>query len=51
MNRSALIVGAGSGLGSSLALRCADLGMDVALAARDIAGLADLSRRTSASLH
>ena len=51
MNRSALIVGAGSGLSSSLALRCANLGMDVALAARNIEKLEDLSRQTAASLH
>ena len=51
MNRSALIVGAGSGLSSSLALQCANLGMDVALAARNIEKLEDLSRQTAASLH
>ena len=51
MNRSALIVGAGSGLSSSLALQCANLGMDVALAARNIEKLEDLSIRTRASLH
>ena len=51
MNRSALIVGAGSGLSSSLALRCANLGMNVALAARNIEKLEELSIQTSASLH
>ena len=51
MNRSALIVGAGSGLSSSLALQCANLGMDVALAARNIKKLEDLSIQTRASLH
>ena len=51
MTRSALIVGAGSGLSSSLALQCANLGMDVALAARNIEKLEDLSRQTAASLH
>ena len=51
MNRSALIVGAGSGLSSSLALKCAHLGMDVALAARNVEKLEDLSIQTKASLH
>ena len=51
MNRSALIVGAGSGLSSSLALQCANLGMDVALAARNIEKLEDLGAQTRASLH
>ena len=51
MNRSALIVGAGSGLSSSLALQCAQLGMDVALAARNVEKLEDLSIQTKASLH
>ena len=51
MKRSALIVGAGSGLSSSLALQCADLGMDVALAARNIEKLEDLGIQTGASLH
>ena len=51
MNRSALIVGAGSGLSSSLALKCAHLGMDVALAARNIEKLEDLSIQAKASLH
>ena len=51
MNRSALIVGAGSGLSSSLALKCANSGMDVALAARNIEKLEDLSIQTRASLH
>ena len=51
MNRSALIVGAGSGLSSSLALHCAHLGMDVALAARNVEKLEDLSIQAKASLH
>ena len=51
MNRSALIVGAGSGLSSSLALQCAHLGMDVALAARNVEKLEDLSIQAKASLH
>ena len=51
MNRSALIVGAGSGLSSSLALQCANLGMDIALAARNIEKLEDLGKQTAASLH
>ena len=51
MNRYVLIVGAGSGLSSSLALQCANLGMDVALAARNIEKLEDLSIQTGASLH
>ena len=51
MNRSALIIGAGSGLSSSLALQCANLGMDVALAARNVEKLEDLSIQTKASLH
>ena len=51
MNRSALIVGAGSGLSSSLALQCANLGMDIALAARNIEKLEDLGKQTAAILH
>ena len=51
MKRSALIVGAGSGLSSSLALQCANLGMTVALAARNVEKLEDLSIQTKASLH
>ena len=51
MNRSVLIVGAGSGLSSSLALQCTNLGMDVALAARNIEKLEDLGAQTRASLH
>ena len=51
MNRSALIVGAGSGLSSSLAMQCANLGMDVALAARNVEKLEDLSIQAKASLH
>jgi len=51
MKRSALIVGAGAGLSSSLALQCANLGMEVALAARNIEKLDDLSAKARASLH
>jgi len=51
MNRSVLIVGAGAGLSSSLALQCANLGMNVALAARNIEKLEHLSIKTKASLH
>ena len=51
MNRYVLIVGAGSGLSSSLALQCANLGMDVALAARNIEKLEGLGTQTRASLH
>ena len=51
MNRSVLIVGAGSGLSSSLALQCTNLGMDVALAARNIEKLEGLGTQTRASLH
>ena len=51
MNRSVLIVGAGAGLSSSLALQCANLGMNVALAARNIEKLEQLSIETKASLH
>ena len=51
MTRSVLIVGAGTGLSSSLALQCANLGMDVALAARNIEKLENLSIKTKASLH
>ena len=51
MTRSVLIVGAGAGLSASLALQCANLGMDVALAARNIEKLEDISIKTKASLH
>ena len=51
MARSVLIVGAGAGLSASLALQCTNLGMDVALAARNIEKLEDLSIKTRASLH
>ena len=51
MKRSVLIVGAGAGLSSSLALQCANLGMSVALAARNIEKLEHLSKETKASLH
>ena len=39
MEKSALIVGAGAGLSSSLAFECKNSGMRVALAARDIGKL------------
>jgi NAD(P)-dependent dehydrogenase (short-subunit alcohol dehydrogenase family) len=48
---SVVIVGAGSGLSASLARKCAAAGMKVALAARDISKLDDLSRETKATLH
>ena len=51
MTRSVLIVGAGAGLSASLALQCANLGMDVALAARNIEKLEDIGVKTRASLH
>ena len=51
MNRSALIVGAGAGLSSSLALQCANLGMDVALAARNIDKLEDLSIKDKGGIY
>ena len=51
MTRSVLIVGAGAGLSASLAMQCANLGMDVALAARNIEKLEDISIKTRASLH
>ena len=51
MEKSALIVGAGAGLSSSLASQCRNSGMHVALAARDIGKLKSLSEKTGASLH
>jgi NAD(P)-dependent dehydrogenase (short-subunit alcohol dehydrogenase family) len=50
-NRSelAVIVGAGSGLSASLARACAAGGMNVVLASRNLAKLADLARETKAS--
>ena len=51
MTRSVLIVGAGAGLSASLALQCANLGMDVARAARKMEKLEDISIKTKASLH
>ena len=47
----ALIVGAGDGLSASLARQCADAGMGVALAARDVDKLAALRAETGASAH
>lgn len=46
--RSALIVGAGPGISASLARRLADLGVKIALAARDIQKLDALVRSTGA---
>ena len=51
MERSALIVGAGAGLSSSLAFQCKNSGMHVALAARDVGKLKSISEKTEASLH
>jgi len=51
MEKSALIVGAGAGLSSSLAFQCKNSGMHVALAARDIGKLKSISEKTGASLH
>ena len=51
MSESALIIGAGPGLSASLARRCAEEGMKVALAARDISKLAKLTKETSAEVH
>ena len=51
MVKSALIVGAGAGLSSSLASQCRNSGMQVALAARDIGKLKSISEKTDASLH
>jgi NAD(P)-dependent dehydrogenase (short-subunit alcohol dehydrogenase family) len=48
--RSAVIVGAGSGLSASLARLFADNGMKVALAARSTADLAALAQETGAAL-
>jgi NAD(P)-dependent dehydrogenase (short-subunit alcohol dehydrogenase family) len=48
--RSALIVGAGSGLSASLARAFAKDGMKIALAARTTGDLADLARETGASV-
>lgn len=45
---SALIVGAGQGLSASVARKCAQRGMAVALAARDTAKLADLASEIGA---
>jgi NAD(P)-dependent dehydrogenase (short-subunit alcohol dehydrogenase family) len=46
----ALIVGAGSGLSAAIARRCAQDGMDVVLAARNIDKLAPLARETGAAV-
>ena len=47
--QSALIVGAGQGLSASVARKCAERGMAVALAARDTAKLSDLVSEIGAS--
>jgi len=49
--KSALIVGAGSGLSASLARLLAAEGMRVALAARNPAKLAELARETGGRSH
>ena len=49
--QSALIVGAGPGLSASVARKCAERGMTVALAARDTAKLSALAGETGAKTH
>ena len=51
MTKSVLIVGAGLGLSSSLAKCCADQGMKVALAARNLDKLEAIARKTNAELY
>lgn len=51
MTKSVLIVGAGLGLSSSLAKCCADQGMKVALAARNLDKLEAKARETNAELY
>ena len=51
MTKSVLIVGAGLGLSSSLAKCCADQGMKVALAARNLDKLEAIARETNAELY
>ena len=51
MTKSVLIVGAGLGLSSSLTKCCADQGMRVALAARNLDKLEALARETNAELY
>ena len=51
MSQSVLIVGAGSGLSTSLARRCHVAGMHVALAARDGEKARAVAQETGASLH
>ena len=51
MVKSVLIIGAGPGLSASLARLCSKQGMKVALAARNIAKLEELSKETNASLY
>jgi NAD(P)-dependent dehydrogenase (short-subunit alcohol dehydrogenase family) len=50
-NPLAVIVGAGSGLSASLARQCAEAGMRVALAARNVQKLDTLKAQTGASVH
>ena len=51
MVKSVLIIGAGPGLSASLARLCSKQGMKVAIAARNIAKLEELSKETNASLY
>ena len=51
MTKSVLIVGAGLGLSSSLAKCCANQGMKVALAARNLDKLEAIARETNAELY
>ena len=51
MTKSVLIVGAGLGLSSSLAKCCADQGMKVELAARNLDKLEAIARETNAELY
>jgi NAD(P)-dependent dehydrogenase (short-subunit alcohol dehydrogenase family) len=51
MTKTALIVGAGSGISASVARQLARDGYTLALAARDTVKLADLATETSASVH
>ena len=50
-NPLAVIVGAGSGLSASVARKCAEAGMRVVLAARNVEKLAEVKNQTSASVH
>ena len=51
MSESVLIVGAGSGLSSSLARLCASKGMKVLLASRNIEKLEELKKETNAKIY